>query len=315
MGMTRLKKTFLAILTALLLLALALLPGGTALAEEPVFQQGLTPLPVDLTPGHLPQQANYLPNHQGYRDGSIWVDITRDRAYDTNILRAHIRLAHASQLRTAPANTFSRKGNQLAATVAKRYHAVLALNGDFFQFTEDRYIVRQGKKIRSRPTGEDLLFIDSAGDFHGVFQARKGEIAAVEEAIAALGRQVVNCFSFGPLLVVDNSAVFSGEEGYFNTAANKSTQRAVLAQLGPLEYLIISTEGPEDPGSTGLKLKEAAAYTLRAARELDKDCLFAYNLDGGSSNSLILNDEKINSPHNPKKRPVSDIIYFATLIP
>ena len=77
----------------------------------------------------------------------------------------------------------------------------------------------------------------------------------------------------------------------------------------------MSTEGPEDPGSRGLNLYEMADYTLAAAHELGKPCLYAYNLDGGSSNSLILNNEKINSPNNRKSRRVSDIIYFATLVP
>ena len=41
----------------------------------------------------------------------------------------------------------------------------------------------------------------------------------------------------------------------------------------------------------------------------------AYNLDGGSSCTVVLNNEKINSPSNPKRREVGDCIYFATLIP
>ncbi len=305
-----------AALAILLLLSLALLlPGSTALSEEVAFDTGLTPLPIDLSPGPMPNSDGYLPDNAGYRDGSLDIAITADRAYDTNILRAHIRLADASQLRTAPSNTFSRKGNQLAATVAKRYNAVLAINGDYFQFTDDRYIVRQGKTVRNRPTGEDLLFIDNHGDFHAGLKARKDVITSVTDAIAADGREVVNCFSFGPMLVMDDAVVFTGEEGYFNTAANKQTQRAIIAQLGPLEYLIISTEGPEDPGSAGLRLHEAAEYAVKTARDMDKRVILAYNLDGGSSNSLVLHNEKINSPQNPKKRPVSDIIYFATLIP
>ena len=304
-----------ALATLLLLLLALLLPGSTALGEQAVFEAGLKPLPLDLSPGHAPSQAGYLPDNAGYVDGSIQVRITKDRAYDTDILRAHILIKDASQLRTAPSNTFQRKGNQLAATVAKRYNAVLAINGDYFQFTENRYIVRQGELVRNRPTGEDLLFIDSAGDFHAALRAQKQDIQSLTDSIQAQGRSVVNCFSFGPMLVMDNQQLFSGEERYFSTSPHKYTQRVVLAQLGELEYLIVSTEGPEDKGSRGLKLGEVAAYTLKAAADHGKPCLYAYNLDGGSSNSLILNDEKINSPANPKSRAVSDIIYFATLIP
>lgn len=313
------KKTATALwmaLTIMFLLSLALLlPSAGAVAEEVVFASGLTPLPVDLTAGPKPDKGKYFEDGTGYQDDSIYVKIYQDRAYDSNILYAHIKIADPSQLRTAPASTFVHKGNQLAATIAKRYHAVAAINGDFFQFNTERHIVRQGTLVRNRPTGEDLLFIDSAGDFHVAYRAHKPEVQAARAEIDAQGRTVVNAFSFGPILVDHDAAAFPDKENYFNTAALKRAQRAIIAQLGPLEYMIVSTEGPEDPGSKGLKLHEAAQYAVEAAHKLSKTCLYAYNLDGGSSNSLVLNGKKVNSPNNPKKRPVSDIIYFATLVP
>lgn len=299
------RKTLTILLLALLIMGL--LP---AQAASPAFQ----PLPIDLTPGKAPHKDRYLPDKGGYEDDSLSVKIYKDRAYDSTILYAHIKLTDPSQLRTAPASTWLHAGNRQAATIAKRYKAVLAINGDFFQFNSERYIVRQGKRLRNRPTGEDLLFIDSMGDFHLAYKARKPQIEAANAAIEAQGRTVYNCFSFGPILVDGGKAVFE-DKAYFNSAPLKKTQRVVLAQLGPLEYMIVSTEGPEDPGSKGLTLREAAEYTAQIAYKLSENgCLAAYNLDGGSSNSLVLNYEKINSPKNPKKRAVSDIIYFASLV-
>lgn len=294
----------------LLLICLLALPVASAAAEP-----ALEPLPIDLSPGMRPDKDAYLPDQGGYEDASIAVRIYKDRAYDSAILYAHIRIKDPSQLRTAPASTWVHTGNRQAATIAKRYKAVVAINGDFFQFNAERYIVRQGKRLRNRPTGEDLLFIDSRGDFHVAYNARKKDIAAVNEAIEASGRTVYNCFSFGPILVDNGQAVFPADRDYFNAAPKKKTQRAILAQLGELEYLIVSTEGPEDPGSKGLTLAEAAEYTARIGLTLSPEgCRYAYNLDGGSSNSLVLDYKKINSPKNPKKRAVSDIIYFATLV-
>lgn len=292
---------------ALLSICLFALPVGA--------EQAFQPLPIDMSPGMRPDEASYLPDQAGYEDASISVRIYKDRAYDSNILYAHIKIQDPSQLRTAPASTWIHTGNRQAATIAKRYKAVVAINGDFFQFNAERYIVRQGRRIRNRPTGEDLLFIDSQGDFHVAYHARRDDIAQVNQAIEALGRTVYNCFSFGPILVDNGQAVFSADQDYFNAAPKKKTQRAILAQLGELEYLIVSTEGPEDPGSKGLTLAEAAEYTARIGLALRPEgCRYAYNLDGGSSNSLVLHNEKINSPKNPKKRAVSDIIYFATLV-
>lgn len=40
----------------------------------------------------------------------------------------------------------------------------------------------------------------------------------------------------------------------------------------------------------------------------------AYNLDGGSSSTIALNNQKINSPSSHKNRMVGDCIWFATLV-
>ena len=44
-------------------------------------------------------------------------------------------------------------------------------------------------------------------------------------------------------------------------------------------------------------------------------CINAYNLDGGSSSTVAMRGEKINAKSSHKIRYVSDIIYFATLVP
>lgn len=284
-------------------------------AENITLSKAYDPLPIDLSHGYEPDSSKFFPDGKGYQDDSIYIRIYESRAFDTDLLYAHIKVSHPSQIRTAPANTFKSKGNQLASTIAKRYHAVAAINGDYFQFNSERFIIRQGQLIRNRPTGEDLLLIDSEGDFHTIRHALSDDIIAKIQKIENTGRSVNNAFSFGPILVENDKSVFPADTGYFNTAPLKYAQRAVIAQLGPLEYLILSTEGPEDPGSKGLLLHQAAESILEAAKALNMPCLVAYNLDGGSSNSLILGGNKVNSPNNPKKRPVSDIIYFATLVP
>ena len=41
----------------------------------------------------------------------------------------------------------------------------------------------------------------------------------------------------------------------------------------------------------------------------------AYNLDGGSSSTFVLDNEKINALSSKKNRTICDIVYFATLVP
>ena len=89
---------------------------------------------------------------------------------------------------------------------------------------------------------------------------------------------------------------------------DKPAQRMVVAQAGPLSYVCVATEGPENPGSVGLTIPQMAEFmgTL--------DVQSAYNLDGGSSSTMVLNNEKINALSTHKVRSICDILYFATLV-
>ena len=92
-------------------------------------------------------------------------------------------------------------------------------------------------------------------------------------------------------------------------APEKLAQRICIAQTGPLSYLCVATEGPENEGSMGLTLEQFADYVSALG------CVNAYNLDGGSSSTVVLNNKKINSLSTRKVRPICDIIYFATSVP
>ena len=73
--------------------------------------------------------------------------------------------------------------------------------------------------------------------------------------------------------------------------------------MDKLSYLIVTTHGPEQSGSEGMSLKQLQAFLMELGVQQ------AYNLDGGSSTWLVLNNDKIN---HKSKRGIADIIYFAT---
>ena len=146
--------------------------------------------------------------------------------------------------------------------------------------------------------GVDFGLIDENGDLH-IFE--KPDNAAIE----AFEGTPINGFTFGPGLIV-NGEVRRHDGDHFY-AGSKPAQRMCLAQVGPLEYLCICSEGPEDPGSTGMTLDQFT--DLVASFEGVQN---AYNLDGGSSSTMVFQNQKINSPNNPKRRPLCDIIYFAS---
>ncbi len=286
-----------ALVLLLLLGMLFLAPEGPMDIESALAE--VVEIPMNAKYGVKPLKNGYTEN--GYEDPSISVTIERGRIYDTNYVVAHVKLQNASQIRTAMAQSYYSPSTDMGTTIARRSNAVLAINGDFFSSRNNEgYVARQGKVYRTRCDNQvyDILIIDENGDLH-IFE--KPNNAAIE----AFEGTPINGFTFGPGLIV-NGEVRRHEGDHFY-AGEKPAQRMCLAQVGPLEYLCICSEGPEDPASTGMTLDQFT--DLVASFEGIQN---AYNLDGGSSTTMVFQNDKINSPDNPKRRPLCDIIYFAS---
>jgi len=281
---------------------------GTLLSpaeESEPARSAIVPLPIDDSGGFVPDPDGYL-SEWVYEDASISVRIVKGRANETDYLVATIKVADPSQIRTAAAGKPNSQETAAGAVIAKRMNAVLAINTDYYSYRPNGYIVRQGVVCRQIPNTMDILFIDDRGDLHVVEYPTQQKVAEFLASLEEDGRRVVNSFEFGPLLVRDGKKV--EEIHYFDIGTVKPTQRMGIAQIGPLEYLCVSTEGPEDPGSVGFTVEQFAELMESLGAEI------AYNMDGGSSNTLVFNNMKINSPKNRKIRSIPDILYFATAV-
>lgn len=285
----------IALLALMLLSLLVLVPSGAIVAQAEILE-----LPLDATEGLAPQESGYL-SDWAYEDPSISVSIETGRYEETNYMVARVKLANTTQLRTAMATNYYNPSTSLGSTIARRCKAVLAINGDFFSSRNGAGLVtRQGKQYRLKCNGNfDVLVIDDQGDLHIL-------PAALNQDVEAFPGTIVQGFTFGPGLIIDGVKQTDLAKHTF-AGGQKAAQRMCLAQTGPLEYLCISTEGPEDKGSVGLTLDQFC--DLVASFE---GIVNAYNLDGGSSSTMVFRDQKINSPNNPKRRPLCDIIYFAS---
>ncbi|MBR3105735.1 MAG: phosphodiester glycosidase family protein [Clostridia bacterium] len=314
------RKTVLSLLT----LSIFLLSFSIALAE------GFEPLPMDnFQPGPMPSEAGYISGTE-YEDASISVKIYQDRFADTDYFFAHIIISHPSQLRTAPAGivgapsaTFQFETENKATLIAKAANAVIAINGDYYTKVEKCAVVlRQNRQYRNFANGTmDLLVIDMNGDLHVLPNCTKQYYKEYNDQNRA---DLYNIFCFGPLIVQDGVSVIS--EAYKNTGigSQNATQRSAIAQLGPLEYMLISTNGPQSPGNKGMTLYEFAHVCEESGKRLTENgCLIAYNLDGGNSAAMIFREfnpekgvlqmKRVNSS-DISERHLSDIIYFATLV-
>ena len=273
---------------------------GSAGAEE-----AFTPVPwTEEVMPIVPHADCYLPDNSGYHDASIDVRVETIRRDDTDVMLVYVKIADPSQLRTGTATSnLKAKRTAPVAVMAKHYNAVLAINGDFFSYHNEGIVVRNTQVVRMKPRkGRDTLIIDANGDFTILSPTTK-------EAYEAFPGEVVQAFCFGPGLVIDGKALESLDEVHIDNGKGKKTQRIAIGQLDKLSYLIVATEGPENKGSVGFDLLQMA----QLCKELG--CVNAYNLDGGSSSTVVLTNEKINSLSSGKIRSVSDTIYFGTLQP
>ena len=257
-----------------------------------------------------------------YADPSITVNIGTGRIEDTNFMYARVKIANAAQIRTMMATSSLQSSTTAQGhSLAKRANAVIAING---VLEADNMVkgpvVLQGQKLRpdektgksrlntwKRQKGMDTLVIDDQGNLR-ILEAEKW--GTMLNKITEMGSSAVNVISFGPALIVDGEPRY----GYSNRqmSTHRLAQRMALCQTGPLEYLLITSEGPEDPGSTGLTMDQFTALITT----FFPDVQTAYNLDGGSSSTLIFRKgkdywAKINCPRSSKKRALRDIIYFA----
>lgn len=282
-------------LTRLAALLLVLLLPAASLAE-------VIKLPIDTSPG-LPFQGTFTQDTMVYEDPSIRVERFRvdnlDTDFNCTYYYANIKIADASQLRTASVNGFDRGNRAKAQVMAKRNNAVLAINGDFYGARSESYVLRQGVVYRdTMGDNQDILLIDEDGDFHVLLAA---DNPAEIDKTTVNGKKVINAFSFGPALIVDNQCVLVEASSPSMSAPESRCQRMCIVQTGPLEYMVVCVR---QVGCTAQEM-------VQLVEELTDNVEVAYLLDGGESAQMCFMGELVNKTSRTA-REVTDIVYFAS---
>ena len=150
----------------------------------------------------------------------------------------------------------------------------------------------------------DLLVIDEMGDFHILPRGKENQ----QNGISTLQNEheIVNCFFFGPALVVDGEVQGADTYDQYAFDPTQPNPRAAIGQIGPLTYAVVVVNG-RTSDTVGVTMEQLA--TIMG----DIGCQQAYNLDGGNSATLVFHNEIYSAKEN-KERSVSDIIYFASAI-
>ena len=271
--------------------------------------------------------ALYTPNKEfierkHYSDPDIYIDITthRDEEDTTTYYAADIRIKNLGYFNTALANdTFGQNIKQRTSDICKRKKGILAINGDTYGSQEGGYVIRNGNlkageyrssKNLSRKKAEDLIVKKD-----GTFEIINEKDVSFEQV---LDKNPLHVFSFGPALVNKNEVTVTPKEEVNTALGNNRNQRCAIGIVSPGHYYFVVSDGRNND-SHGLSL-----YTLANIMK-DLHCETAYNLDGGGSATMYLDNgtgnadglgHLINVPGqlqgdpSVKQREVSDIVYI-----
>ena len=223
---------------------------------------------------------------------------------ETRFFVANIYVDSPSQLHTAFAGEeYSTRNAEATSAIAERHDAVIAVNGDYYNFKDDNgLIIRNGVLYRDKKSTRDQVLVYEDGTFvsipKGTFEPGHGE-----EYIAD---GVVQSFSFGPLLVDGGEIVELPSKYYISTKDTIREPRSAIGWVDANHYVLLVADGRREGWSD-------KGMTLQEMQKVFKEqgCQVAYNLDGGGSATMVLNGELVNRTSGSRQRDVSDIIYFS----
>ena len=273
------------------------------LVMEDVLKQAADLLDGQNTVFHTGVELKSGSEIQYYLDDTILV-VTWKQVIDNSVYTfSEVKIADPSQFRRFLADgKFASSSKYLATEMASSVNAVVASNGDFYSFRDLGIVVYDSTLMRSEGYYMDTCFVKGNGDLDMVFARDMLDLAVMQQYVDE--NEVRFSLSFGPILIKDGEIV--KEPATYPVGEGKvPNARAALCQLDNLHYLIVAVnaEPPYDKGHT-LKVMTENLYEL--------GCKQAYNLDGGQSATIVMNDELVNYVY---QRLLSDIIYFATAIP
>ena len=222
-----------------------------------------------------------------YSDPDIYIDISTGRFEDyTDFYAADIRIRSLSYLKAGLAfDTAGENYSEKTSEICNRHKGILAIDGDTYGSQKNGYVIRNGRIIRSsknlsRRKPEDLA-IYANGTFE-IFNERDYSL----EEIAAKGAWQV--YSFGPGLISEGKKIVQKGEEVGTAAQQNMNQRCAIGMISPLHYVFMVSDG-RIRQSPGLSL-----YQVGMVME-SLHCYCAYNLDGGGSATMYLDDGSGNA--------------------
>lgn len=217
---------------------------------------------------------------------------------------ADVQVSDATIIRSAFADdTFGTNVIAKTSEIAEQANAVLAINGDYYGFRDTGIVIRNGVAYRDDGARQGLLLSTD-----GTLSLYDETGTSADELVAKGAWQT---WSFGPGLVKAGAIIDGIDQVEIDTnVGNHSVQgnqpRTAIGMVAANHFLFVAVDGRSTGYSRGMTMTELAQLFV------DRGAQVAYNLDGGGSTTMVLNDDLVNDPlGRDRERGTSDIIYVA----
>ncbi len=254
-----------------------------------------------------PESTEILPGSeiQYYYDETILAITWKEAHKNMAVTCAEVKIMDISQFRRYLAGEEFGCGKlMLSSEMAEAAHAVVGCSADFYGFRPDGVMILDGIALRANRALPDLCFIKKNGD---MLLYRGNDFSSVEYAQRfADENEIVFSFSFGPVLIKDGKRCERYD--YPIGELDRNYARSALCQLGTLHYLYTACNR-EPPFGYTPDIGELTTMLL------DMGVQQAYNLDGGQTTTVVMNNQVVNTVNYGNQRKISDILYFATAKP
>lgn len=166
--------------------------------------------------------------------------------------KADVELKDQESLKTALAkNQFGTNIIQDTSVIAEDNAAIFAVNGDYYGFRDNGIIIRNGLLLRDEPT-RSALAVYNDGSMQSIDETKTSGAELLKQG-------VVQTFSFGPVLVLDNVAITDfGKIAVDAWDIENNNPRTGIGMISPNHFIFLVVDGRMSGYSRGMSLIEFA---------------------------------------------------------
>lgn len=251
-----------------------------------------TPAPGDFSAtfakADIPEGMDYV-----YRSSDYLIGIEEYDVDNAVLFVADVYVRDVHLIKTAFSNACfkgERSKYEDILSLCADNNALFGVSGDFVSIREDGVVIRNGELLQnSKYTDLFVLYVDGTMVVYGP------QDKTIEELTDG---SVWQTWCFGPNLLDEN-----GQAMEINHKLGRKNPRCAIGYYEPGHYAFVIVDGRQKYYSEGLSLTELSTFMAGLG------CKVAYNLDGGQTAQMVLEDNLVNMPANGGRR-VGDIIYL-----